>query len=289
MATYHDLDWLYAVPCRNHIHRDVAACLDPWLARFVDQDPERVLEALAPRWRDAPSWLAALRDRVLEGRFPALVGAGGSAYLRTDRGATRPPVDRPWVPRKWLSPSGFIRAEGLDYLARAGYAKDELRGSSDLAVEDLVREHWSFYDSPEVPGDEGDGDSLYISPPVDPEVASCRVRELGFEPGGPVAEFVRLFDGLREAPPLLAGGFLPVQSWAREGDGSGRVAVFLATTGDRVLTCPDGRTGFWTVAQGRYEEGWETFEGFVGAYARFLARGEIFDSHAYADWRKEGP
>ncbi|MBI4616231.1 MAG: hypothetical protein HY720_21635 [Planctomycetes bacterium] len=328
-----DCDWLHYLPCEERIHPDVVSGLDPWFRDLLAASPDRVRETLAVRWGSLPDALRPLANRLLEAGRPALVGGARQAFLRLTIDPRGRLAEHPWKPRPWATPWRFVVEQARAFLRRDGFRGKDVESMDDGELERTAMESWDpaplppsprkaraellrrgipadameglddrflvflasthHYRGEEPPDDEDWSWDLYLPPPPDREEARGAIARLGIAEPGPVLEFAVGFDGVRESPPRLSGGFEPVARWRtirEEGFEEEFLAgwqealvVFVARNGDHVLLHPSGRVAWMVFAEHRVDERWPTLEEFVHHYADHLDYRWPFDSYGPPD------
>jgi hypothetical protein len=300
--SYTFLDWRYALPCGDRLPHDVRKSLSPWFLDLLPRALSDVHGNLSMRWKKIPRPLAPLRDRILEGGKPAIVGRLGNNYLELTLGAQGQTQELPWIPRTWSTPTTFFPDKAREYLARErASSKKELAAMTDENVQYLAYKH--FGRQPLLDDNRGDDEArewaVYVAPPVQKEGIAGALGNFGFAPDGLLAEFVRAFDGLRESEPGLAGGFIPHREWItaeqdlrvskyswyehlpadEKREWKDAVLLFHARNGDHVLLHPTLKAGWMLHEEARVEPKWPTFEAFVAGYADALEYRWPFDGY----------
>jgi hypothetical protein len=276
--------------------------LSPWFLDLLPGTLTDVREILSTRWKKIPRPLAPLRERILEGGKPAIVGRLGNNFLELTLGARGQDQELPWIPRTWSTPTQFFPDKAREYLAKErASSKKELAAMSDENVRYLAYKH--FGRQPLLHpyrGDDGAPEwAVYVAPPVDDSRLAEHLRKFGFAPDGLLAEFVRAFDGFRESEPDLAGGFIPHRQWItaeqdlrvskyswyehlpadEKREWKDSVLLFHARNGDHVLLHPTQKAGWMLHEEARVEPRWPTFEAFVAGYADALEYRWPFDGY----------
>lgn len=296
-------DWRYTLPCKERIPEEVEESLPRWLIEITDCDLTGVRARLEERWRHVAIPLAPLRDRILGGGKPAILGLLGQTYLEMTIGALGHDKDWPWTPRKWSSPTQFYPDRAREHLAEEGILTPEaIARLSDDNVRTLVYRHLESHPRFQHYRErKGRWEwTLYIAPPVSAESIAPKLRALGFDTEGSVAQFVAAFDGLRESEPGVAGGFIPLGEWHTVEEDSLRnsdswydsisasemkewksaVVLFHAYNGDHLLLQPSGQTGWMLHEESRVEPKWDSFERFVEDYSDVIEYRLPFDGYS---------
>lgn len=299
--SYTHIDWRYTLPCQKAIPDEVRKALSDWFLELIPCTLKDIHARLSRRWKDVPRAFAPLRDRILEGGKPAIVGRLGSNYLELTLGAKGKDQDLPWIPRTWSTPTKFFPDRAREYLEKARtFPKKELAAMSDEHVEYLAYQH--FGNQALVHHYRGEDETwewaVYVPEPISDKVINDGLKKFGFESDGLLAEFIRAFDGIRESEPGLAGGFIPLREWIttdqertskyswyehlppdQQKEWREAIIFFHARNGDHVVLHPSGKAGWMLHEEGRIEDKWPTLERFLADYADALEYRWPFDGY----------